>query len=222
MEEATLRGWCDSAAQVIADLSEFGAPPSAIFLEEAQWLDAAALFVKGLVDARLGVPIVVTGSSSFHLLDRVRESLAGRATRHVLLPFSLAEVAPTGGAASRAALFQSRHERLTRMLAIGGYPEAWLGERPAEVLGDLLQACVLRDASDLFTVDRLDAYTRLLELCARQIGNLVNVAELASLTGVATGTVNRYLRLLEESHVLRLVPSYSAGKRREVTSARKV
>ena len=81
LEEPSFRMWCRSAAGFLADLSELGSPPDAIFLEEAQHLDEAGLFVKGLVDARLGSPIVVTGSSSFHLMARTRESLAGRARR---------------------------------------------------------------------------------------------------------------------------------------------
>ena len=56
----------------------------------------------------------------------------------------------------------------------------------------------------------------------RRAGALVNLSELASIAGVSVNTVSRYLSLMEEAHVLRLVPSFSGGKRREVSSARKV
>jgi uncharacterized protein len=55
-------------------------------------LTDAGLFVNGLVDANLNIPILVAGSSSFHLMSKKRESLAGRAERLGLLPFSLKEL----------------------------------------------------------------------------------------------------------------------------------
>ncbi len=222
LEEPVFRGWCRSPAAFVADLSELGAPVDAIFMDEVQWLGEATLFLKGVVDLRPGMPMIVTGSASFHLRSRSRESMAGRATRHLLLPFALDEVVPTDPGASRASLRMQRRDAITRMMQIGGYPEVWLAQDPRGVLGDLLQAFVLRDASDLFAVDRIDAYQTLLQLCARQVGNLVNLAEFASVCGVAAGTVSRYLSLMEEAYVLRLLPSFSGGKRREVTSARKV
>ena len=221
MEEALLRRMCQSPAAFMADLHDLGAPIEALFLEEAQWLDQAALFVKGVVDARPTFPVIVTGSASFHLADRIRESLAGRASRHVLFPFSLEELVPDLGAAS-VVLDLQRSETLPRLVRRGGYPDVWLGDEPATLLAELIDAFVIRDASDLFVVDRLDAYQKLIELSARQIGNLVNVAELAALCGVSSGTVSRYLSIMEQAHVIRLMPAFSGGKRREVTSARKV
>lgn len=63
-----------------------------MFFEEAQRLENAGLFLKGLVDARMARTLVVTGSASFHLMARTRESLAGHATRHRVWPLSLSEV----------------------------------------------------------------------------------------------------------------------------------
>ena len=111
---------------------------------------------------------------------------------------------------------------IERLLGTGGYPQAWTDPQPERVLAELVQAFVLRDASDLFRVDRLDAYQAVLQLAARQVGNLLKVSELASAVGVAAATVARYLSLMEEVHVLKLVPSFAGGARREVTSARKV
>ena len=219
IEEHALRAWCHSPAGFLADLHELELVPDFLFLDEVQWLDNAALFIKGLIDLQPPFPVLVTGSSSFHLHDRMRESLAGRATHHQLLPLSLAEVCP---AHAGAVGDLSRRDALRRHLVVGGYPRAWLADNPASVLGELVQAFVLRDASDLFAVERLDAFQQLLQLCARQVGNLVNIAEFASLTGIAAGTVARYLTLMEEALLLRLVPAFSGGRRREVTSARKV
>ncbi|MBM4371254.1 MAG: ATP-binding protein, partial [Deltaproteobacteria bacterium] len=221
LEEAVFRAWCSSPARFAADLARLGALPGALFLEEAQWLPEAGLFIKGLVDLRLGLPILVTGSASFQFHDRLRESLAGRASRHLLLPFSLAEVAPGEGKPPGLVELE-RRDALQRMLRVGGYPEAWLSEDPARVIGELLQAYVLRDASDLYRVERLDVFQQLLVLCAGPVGNLVNVSELASACSLSSGTVSRYLSLMEESHLVFRPPPFAGGKRREVTAARKL
>lgn len=222
LEEHVFRGWCSSPAGFVSDLRGLGRTPQCLFLDEVQWLDQAALFVKGVIDLRLGFSLIVTGSSSFQFADRTRESLAGRATRNVLLPFSLAEVSNTDRPKGSAIKEARCREMLGRMLRVGGYPDVWLSDQPERVLGDLEQALILRDASDLFAIGRLDAYQKVLQLSARQIGQLVNVSEWASLSGVSSATVSRYLSLMEETQVVRVIPSFSRGKRREVTSARKV
>ena len=221
LEEHVFRRWCASPIAFLDGLWSLGAPPDLLFLEEAQRLPEVGLFVKGIVDHRPGFPVVVTGSASFQLLSRTRESLAGRASRHLLLPFGLAEVAPPEGA-SPVELELERRAALARMLEVGGYPEAWLSDEPRRVLVELLQSFVFRDASDLFGVERLDAFDALLRLAAGQVGSLVNVLEWSSLCGVSQDTVSRYLAMMEEAHLLVRVPAFAGGKRREVTSARKV
>lgn len=76
--------------------------------------------------------MVVTGSASFHLAARTRESLAGRATRHQVWPLSLEEVAPAGLAP--AARAHHAPQALDRLLVFGGYPGAWTDPDPAPIL----------------------------------------------------------------------------------------
>lgn len=73
-EEYLIRDWCTSPTlfvQQLADVSPTGMP---LFIEEAQHLKDAGLFIKGLIDNRLERPLFVTGSSSFHLHAKTRES----------------------------------------------------------------------------------------------------------------------------------------------------
>ena len=64
--------------------------------------------------------------------------------------------------------------------------------------------------------------SRLLRLAAGQIGNLVNLSEWASLCGVSRDTVAEYLQILEDAHILVLLPVYAAGRRAELTASSKV
>jgi predicted AAA+ superfamily ATPase len=174
------------------------------------------------VDRGIGAPVLVTGSSSFHLGAKVRESLAGRATRERLLPLSLGEVSHDLEGLQGLAHARAVEDRLERHLAYGGYPEVWLGDAPEVLLTDLVEAIILRDATDLFRIGRPDAFRRLLRLAAGQVGNLVNLSEWASILGVSRDTVASYLEILEAGHVIALVRPYAGGRRSELTKTPKI
>lgn len=221
-EQELVRAWCRHAPVFLADLEKLVPRPVPLFFEEVQHLEEAGLFLKGLVDRRIGVPILVTGSSSYHLGARTRESLAGRATRSRLLPFSLAEVCQD--LVDRPPLVRDRlrEERLARHWTYGGYPAVWFAEDPEVLLTDLVESIILRDASDLFRIARPDAFRHLLRLLAGQIGSLVNLSEWASILGIGRETVASYLEILESSHVVAVVPPFAGGKRVELTTRPKV
>ncbi len=212
-----VQAWCRSAALFLDDLDRLVAEPVTLFFEEVQHLEDAGLFLKGLVDRRIGVPILVTGSSSYHLGARTRESLAGRATRTRLLPFSLAEVSADLDGKPEILRQRLITERLDRHCRFGGYPEVWLSETPEVHLADLVEAFVLRDASDLFRIQRPDAFRRLLRLLAGQAGSLVNLSEWAALLGLSRDTVASYLEILESSHVVAILAPFAGGRRSELT-----
>lgn len=221
-EEPTVQAWSHSAAQFVADLETDLPTIRTVFIDEAQRLPEAGTFVKGIIDARRDLDVFVTGSSAFHLQARTRESLAGRAVRRVLLPFSLAELASL----EPSPLPLVRTERAARIChrqqLTGAYPAAWTASEPQRVLSDLVEAFVVRDASDRFRIQRIDAFRGLLQLAAGQVGQMVNLSEWAAILGVAASTVREHLHLLEESWIVKLVPAFAGGKRREITAATRI
>jgi len=221
-EQALIRQWCASAPLFLADLEKLLPGPVPLFFDEIQHMDEAALFLKGLVDRRPGVPVLVTGSSAYHLRARTRESLAGRASRLRLLPFSLDEVDADSTDLPPALARRRRLERFWRHLVVGGYPEAWLADEPGPVLNELVESFVIRDASDLYRIERPDAFRRLVRLVAGQAGSLVNHSEWAAVLGVSRDTVAAYLAILADGHVLQEVTPFAGGRRVEVTSRPKV
>lgn len=221
-EQALVQRWSRSASTFLRDIAGLVSAPVPLFFEEAQHLEEAGLFIKGLVDRVPRAPILVTGSSSFHLRSRTRESLAGRATRTRLLPFSLAELLGDVGDEPKAVRERIETERFERHAIHGGYPDVWLSETPEVELTDLVEAIILRDASDLFSVGRPDAFRRVLHLAATQVGSLVNISEWSSIAGVSRDTVASYLEILESSHVVSLIRPFVGGRRAEITSSPKV
>jgi hypothetical protein len=107
----------------------------------------------------------------------------------------------------------------------GSYPAVYLAPADQDrirLLSDLAEALILRDASDLFRIKRVDVFRKLLTLLAEQAGNLVNFSELASVCRVDAGTIHAYVEILEESHIVKVVRPFTGGKRRELTTAPKI
>ncbi len=222
-EEPAIRARCRSAGELLLWLAaEVIDIPALLILEEIQHVDDAGLLLKGLADSHSGHSVAATGSASYQLRARTRESLAGRADRVLLLPLSHAELAHEARSLPLAARHVAGRELWMRQLRYGGYPAAWLSNNPEAELARLAEAFVLRDASDLYQVEHLDAFRTLMRLAALDTGQIVNLASWASEAGIARDTASRYLDLLEESHLVRRVRPFLGGKRAELKSATKV
>ncbi len=220
VEEPAIRTLCHSPGELAIWLQRSVGDEAFVILEEAQHLDEPGLFLKGLVDLRSRHLICATGSSSYHLRARTRESLAGRAERVKLLPFSLDElVGQTPNALSRRT---RGAEVWKRQLRFGGYPSIWSAPQPEAELARLAEAFVLRDASDLYAVRDLGAFRILLGFIAADAGSLVNVSGWANEAGVSRDTINRWVELLVETHLVVRLRPFLGGKRAELKSTTKV
>lgn len=219
-EEPAIRTLCSSPGEFVTWLDRTVADTCFVIFEEAQHLDEPGLFLKGLVDLRTQHVLCATGSSSYHLRARTRESLAGRADRFRLLPFSLDELV---GMTPNPLIRRTRaREVWRRQLRHGGFPSVWSSKQPALELARLAEAFVLRDASDLYAVRDIGAFRTLLGLIAADAGSLVNVSGWANEMGVSRDTVIRWVDLLVETHVVWRLRPFLGGKRAELKRTTKV
>jgi predicted AAA+ superfamily ATPase len=189
---------------------------SVLFFEEVQHLEDAGIFIKGLIDRKPDIPVIVTGSSGYHLLSKTRGSLAGRGMYYKILPLSIKEI---------ESIFENmpdiiRKEKLKDTWKIqciyGGYPEVWTKDSKDALLSRLVEAFLIRDASDLYRIARPDVFRKLTRLLAGQIGNLVNYSEYASICGVSTDTIMTYIDILENSYTVHMLKPFLGGKRAEI------
>ena len=220
--ELLVRSWAVSSALASRDIQALVGPAAPVLLDEAQNLDEAGLFVKGLVDSGLPNPLYVTGSSSWHLGSRTRESLAGRAVRARMDPLSLAEVSAGVAGMSETIRRAQVRELALRQTVVGGYPDAWLAQEPERVLFRLLESFVIRDASDFFGIQQIDGFRRLLDLVAGQQGAVINTSEWASICEVSRPTVVRWLDILKEGQIVFSPRPFAGGRRAEATGRPKV
>jgi len=112
-------------------LDRLVAGKDAILVDEVQRLDNPGLTLKILVDLCPELIILVTGSSSFELRNRMSDALTGRYIDFRLYPFSLGEVLQASGVLDDLALRKPMTDaQLSDVLRYGLYPEIYLEPNP--------------------------------------------------------------------------------------------
>lgn len=181
--------------------------PTGAVLDEIQRAPELLSYLQAIVDEDPSPGrFILTGSQNLALLEGVSQSLAGRTALLELLPLDLTEIRRFGRSPD------DLHTTLWR----GGYPRIHDRGLPAgEWLADYTATYLERDVRTLLNVGDLEAFHTFLRLCAGRIGQLLNLASLASDCGIAQPTARRWLSVLEASFVAFRLPPFHAnfGKR---------
>jgi hypothetical protein len=172
-------------------------PP--VILDEIQHAPELLGYVRARVDRapRRRGQWFLTGSQELPLMAGVSESLAGRAAVLQLLPLSLAETA-----------------KVTPLY--GGYPEVLARPAARDLwFSSYLQTYLERDVRAITQVRDLATYRRFLGLLASRHGQVLNKSDFAAPLGVSIPTIGEWLRILEVTGQVIIVPPYfeNFGKR---------
>lgn len=182
-----------------------------VILDEVQRAPQLLLAVKRAVDERRRAgDFLLTGSANLLLMDRVADTLAGRAVYLELPPFCPTEWQERAGALTPLdRLFASdfdwqewpdeRGDWPTWLLR-GGYPPALQIDSEADRslwFSAYIQTYLERDLRQLSAVSSLPDFQRIMALGAQRTGKLLNQADLARDAALSHPTAHRYLNLLE-------------------------
>lgn len=215
---------------------EMGEGKGYVFIDEMQRKENAGLFLKGLYDMNLPVKIVVSGSGSLELKEKIHESLAGRKRIFELSTLSFEEFVNfktqykyTGsdGTLEKPATFFDLYKEMAlqffeEYLNFGGYPrvvlETEISEKQA-VIDEIYRSYLERDLSILLNIQKTESMTQLVRILAAQTGNLVNISELSNTLGLAIQTIKHYLWYLEKTFIIQKVTPHFKNIRKEITKA---
>jgi len=223
-----------------------------VFIDEIQHLSNSSSFLKYLHDHyKPKLKFIVTGSSSLEIKKKFADRLTGRVYNFLVKPLNfreflrfknedelytllepfhfsywLSEITP-GKKIKKIDHTQKRKlDDLTgEYLIFGGYPAVTLKKKSQirqKDLQEIYSLYVRRDIRDLGEISDITGYNRLVSLLALQIGNLVKEQELALSSGLSRPTVKKYLFLLENTYVLKLVPPFFTNKRKEIVKTPKI
>ena len=187
-----------------------------VVIDEAQRVSNIGLTLKMLVDLKLPVQILATGSSSLTLSDEINEPATGRLFEHRLYPLSLTELALHTSSREEQRLLEHR-------MVYGLYPEVVTHPEDARrILQNLTNNYLYRDLLEYRGVKKPDVLQKLVRALALQVGSEVSYNELSNLIGIDKATVGSYIDLLEKCYVVFRLPSYSRNLRTEIKRGRKI
>lgn len=210
-------------------------------LDEIQREPDLLLEIKRAVDEdRRPGRFLLTGSANLLLMQRVAESLAGRASYLTLWPLSRRECLGRGTAGRWSDLFDTPRKDWRRLLSrpdapggkwedlarVGGYPTPALtldsaGARALWFSG-YVQTYLERDLRDLASVDNLPDFRRLMRALALRVGTLLNIAAAGTAVGLPRTTADRWINLLEVSYQLVRVPPFTVNRSKRLIRAPKL
>lgn len=217
----------DVRAAALADPRGFldvYSPP--VIIDEVQYAPDLLFYIKERIDSHRSDTgqYILTGSQNLLLMERITESLAGRAAMLHLLPLSQREIqgAPRAqlpwesGRPIRRRRGPSHHKLWSGFLR-GCYPEIARETGRDSILwhASYIQTYLERDVRMLRQIGDLTLFQSFLKALAARSGQLLNLTDIARDLGLAVNTARSWLSILEGTfQVIVLRPYFvNIGKR---------
>lgn len=226
-------------AQRDADALVGGRGP--VILDEVQRAPDLLFAVKRAIDARRDRGrFLLTGSANLLLMERVSESLAGRASYLTLWPMTRREQRGDGRCGrwedllaheddAWPAVLDTEEDRREDWRAIarrGGFPTPAL-ELPDDAARAIwfdayARTYLERDLQALSAITALPDFRRTMQAAALRLGQVLNQTDLARDVAVPQPTVHRWLNLLEASYLIVRVPAFAKNRTKRLIKSPKL
>lgn len=187
-----------------------------VVIDEAQRVVNIGMTLKRITDNFPDVQLLVTGSSSFELQNRLDEPLTGRKLEYHLYPLSTAEILGSQG-------LLGVKQTLEQRLIYGSYPDILNHSANAkELLHNLAGSYLYKDLLSLDNVRRPVLLSKLLTALALQVASEVSYNELAQTIGTDNKTVEKYVDLLEKCYIVFKLNGFNRNLRTELKKGKKI
>ena len=178
---------------------------------------------------------ILSGSANLLLMQKVSESLAGRAVYFSLSPMTIGEMLGNPATSNLERLLNSNLTDLIppNLGPITPLDQMWRGCMPALLsysnadsilrwwegyIGTYLE----RDLRQLSQIDSLPDFRRLMAALALRCGQMLNQSEIARDTSISQPTIHRYLNLLETTCMLKRLPAYCVNRTKRLIKSPKI
>lgn len=210
-------------------------------LDEVQREPDLLSAIKRSIDRdRVAGRFLLTGSANLSLMQRVSETLAGRASYLTLWPMTRRERRGLGRCGLWEELIGTADEDWPELLAAqdveaedwraaarrGGFPTPALelGTARARAIwfDGYLRTYLERDLQQLSAISSLPDFRRLMRASCLRLGQLLNQTELGRDVSLPQPTVHRWLNLLETSYLLVRLPAYAVNRTKRLIKTPKL
>ena len=157
---------------------------------------------------------ILLGSASQALIQKTSETLTGRVGILELTPFTADELAGHGSELD-----------MTRYWTRGGYPDSYLAvsdEASSIWREDFIKTYVQRDLPMLGFTMPVPQMRRFMTMCAHLSGQIFNASKLGESLGIAHTTARRYLDLLEQTFLVRILPPFVGNVKKRLIKSPKI
>lgn len=206
-----------------------------VIIDEAQRLPQLFSAIKQAVDASdRRKKFILSGSANLYLMEKVTESLAGRAGYLEMLPITFGEMNGVVSSDNFMKLWDAEYTpqigeppelSLPDLLLRGFMPPVMTLEKPDSVLswlGSYVKTYLERDLRELSQVESLIDFRRLMQCVALRTGSILNQADVAKDCALSHPTAHRYIKLLEVSNIISRVQPYYASRSKRLVKSPKV
>ncbi len=178
-----------------------------VVFDEIHRLEEPSGLLKIAADVYPHLKVLATGSSTLSATKKFRDTLTGRKQMIYLPPVLWKECTEN---------FNIKD--LDHRFLQGGLPESLLSKRrDGNFFSEWIDSFYARDIQELFNVRNRSGFMKLLHLLLQQSGGLVDYTNLAGLSDLSRQTVKTHIEALSIAHVVRLIPPFHDGGRREIT-----
>jgi uncharacterized protein len=156
---------------------------------------------------------VLTGSQNFLMNAAITQSLAGRVGILTLLPFSINELKQNN----------MLKDNVYKIIIDGFYPRLYAESfEPADFYPSYIHTYAERDVRQLVNVGNINTFQKFMMLCAGRVGQLLNIADLASSCDISVHTVNQWLSILENSYIIFLLQPHHVNFNKRLIKTPKI
>ncbi len=203
-----------------------------LIIDEIQYLENPSSFLKLFHDRyRETIKIIVSGSSSFEIKSKFKDSLVGRSLSFEIFTLDFEEFLLFKG--EKVNLEGKLPDFLNKKL-LGLYKEYVLyGSYPAIVLEDsiekkefklkqIINTYIRKDVRDLFDIRDINKFNSLIRILAGQSAKLLNIYELSNTIKIARQTIEEYILILENTYIVKRIYPFHKNIRSELTKMPKI
>ena len=201
-----------------------------IFLDEIQKLKDPSNFLKLIKDHYPKIKLIVSGSSSFAIKSKFKDSLVGRTVNFEVYPLSFAEFCVFKGVhfqnkPKSNIIIKKYNELLKEFILYGAYPAVALIDNISKketILNQIISTYIQKDIKDIANIKDIAKFNNLLQILAEQSGNLINMNEISSTVNITINTLEKYIFILENTYVIKLLRPFSRNLRTELVKMPKI
>lgn len=179
----------------------------ALILDEIQRVPRLLPEIHALIEQKLGIQFIMTGSSTRKLRRSVSDLLGGRALMRQMGPFLASELG-------------SRFS-LEKALTTGLIPLIWESADSAERLRDYLNLYLKEEVQAEGLTRQIGDFYRFLEIASFSHASLWTSTDISRESGVKRTTVDNYLQILEDLFLAFSLPVFSRRSKRKLVAHQK-